>query len=78
MLHREQPTSLVSSYSSDKHQHFIGTGLKMQPMSLSHFSWAGRLNTWGAMMQVLNEMVMLETRKLNHIKRLTPDRPPRH
>lgn len=56
----------------------IGTGLKMQPVSLSHFSWPGRLNTRCAMMQVCNEMVMLETRKHNHMKRRTPDRPPRH
>ena len=78
MLHGEQPTSLVSSYSPDKHQRFIGAGLKMQPVPLSHFSWVGRLNTWGVMLQVLNEMVMLATGKHNHIKRLTPDRPPRH
>ena len=59
-------------------QGVIGTGLKMQPVSLSHFSWLDRLNTRSAMMQVLNEMVMLETRKHNHMKRRTPDRPPRH
>ena len=59
-------------------QGVIGTGLKMQPVSLSHLSWLDRLNTRSAMMQVLNEMVMLETRKHNHMKRRTPDRPPRH
>ena len=59
-------------------QGVIGTGLKIQPVSLSHFSWLGRLNTRSAMMQVFNEMVMLETRKHNHMKRRTPDRPPRH
>ena len=59
-------------------QGVIGTGLKMQPVSLSHFSWLHRLNTRSAMMQVFNDMVMLETRKHNHMKRRTPDRPPRH
>ena len=36
VLHGEQPTSLASSYSFDKRQHFIGAGFKMQPVSCLH------------------------------------------
>ena len=35
VLHGKLPSSLVFSYSSDKQQHFIGAGVKMQLVSAS-------------------------------------------